>query len=720
MSFILPILALNVLDDLCFSTKRRDYYPINHYPHNPHSYPCWNARCITPMNFQWDQQRSGRMQKTSIKVHDAYAEYYSKSNVGITGSPRQLNSFINDLERREQRTWQRPQMLAEIKTARSVVAHATTTFDEIQKFEKKLIQLRNGLRQQTKTDNVKEQLSLIKNLLAKIGNISLPDELTQNSVEVYAKIAQETIQNCEKELAVFEQTENEKLSHENQKTNAQGTTVIASQTEDKSLDGTEEVVVGPTEATLEHASDVIVNTLEETVIGPNDNIDTNQASELVKTETDTNDPLVFLTPIKETPAIPEAPFDLFAIKNEMSAKLQNMDKNFENLIEELNQDFKNVRDVYRDLNSIFNEKLEDLKVSVEQITDPNHSNVCLEKIKHLEAALELISELIKSKAIEAKTNGDSLWDISFFAETLMKDMGEFSLNYPLQATYEALNIFLDTDKRCNQRELSSEIENQAFLSAKGFNNIAKEYANHIQQLKDADAIFSKGDSLEIFERYCDEWNRIYDLKLEVLNDLRNSESKLDGILKNASDKMKTWEKNYQFQLCDQLDYLIAHIPRISERVDLPFNDSEAIKAFVASTNELEEKISILIKKDNQPLADLIAYENTNLERAALVNKYFVDHAKNEINTFIALVESHLLATPISTPENVTSVDKLQILLEKARLLQSYEVSTGFFGTGRKQEDIENLTSKNLKKYALEMRSKLDEYKSEFDKILAAV
>lgn len=288
MNFLLPVLALNTLDNLLSSPIRRSCFlsPLSYYPNHSNHYPCWHARRVIPLNYHWDMQTPSRMQKTVIKVNDS--QFFWEGNC----SPLKLNHFLNKLEKAEnRRSSKSPEKLGEIKAARSIVAQATTTFNEIEAFEIKLIKMKNELRKQTKTEDVKSQLALVKGLLAEVVNIALPSELTQANVEAYAVKAKETLQRCEKQLALPEQNATCELSSENEKTKAHGAAIIGSSVVDKvTSDETVETVIAPAETTAEpivesiaKAAADVVELVNEPVIEPTNDLETKQIS--AETET---------------------------------------------------------------------------------------------------------------------------------------------------------------------------------------------------------------------------------------------------------------------------------------------------------------------------------------------------------------------------------------------------------------------------------------------------
>lgn len=310
MSFLLPVLALHTLDTLLSPPIRRSCFlsPLSYYPNHFNHTPCWHTRRVIPLNFHWNFQTPSRMQETSLKVNDS--QFFWEGNC----SPLDLNHFLDGLEKTEnRRSSKSPEKLEGIKAARSIVAQATTTFNEIEAFETKLIKMKNELRKQTKTEDVKSQLALVKGLLADVTKIILPAELTEVSIEAYTAKAKETLQRCEKQLDKPEQNVPCELSSENEKTKAQGAAVISSLVLGKDTsDKTVETVIGPVETPPEPivesitkpATDV-AELANEPAIGPTDDLETKQISAeteacCLESSTQISDP------IKETETASEA------------------------------------------------------------------------------------------------------------------------------------------------------------------------------------------------------------------------------------------------------------------------------------------------------------------------------------------------------------------------------------------------------------------------------
>lgn len=704
----LPILALHNILTMPRQRDRSTYYE-NCCTCNP----CWHSHHIAPLSQQWDSQSAGRLQKTSLKVHDI--RFFWK---GTQGTPDELHFSLNELENEEYyRCCQRPEMFAEIKAARPLITKAAQTFNEIKAFEQILIKIRNKLRLQNATENVQQHLEIIKNLLAEIVKIKLPKDLTKTSVEVYAKKAKETLQDCESKLLQLEQKTTTELSSENEKTQTQAIEILCNKSPNQTIDENVELPTGPKEShdiaiqeTVETVSETEIIT--ETAIEREEAVETAIESEKIRAEpsnTSNESPEI----ISEAVAMPPA---IDIIKNEILIALQRINLNFEKMIEELEHDFSEVKLDYCELFDIINEQIESLKESTDQITIIDQAETCLEKIKRQEATLQIISDLLKSEALNSKTHGESLAPVSFFAQLLMKKMAGFTLNSPLQATYDALNLFLDADKLCNFRAFKNTHENECFLRNHGFNNMAETYTNYIQKAKNADAIFSKGDDLETFERYCDEWDKACELMpfelnalTQLLNHLRTTEEKYEALIKASGAKTIEWTQNFQFVLKDQLDTLLENNSRNIRKAELTFNVND-IEAFISLSDGIVQEIIDLIKSEDMSLLEVIAYfENRNPEIAALVRKQCAFQLNTEILNFIDLVESSSVYS--------SSNEAVQKILNQAySLLKDPEVSTGIFGMSKKRMPLDELSFEDLQKLAVEMKIKLEECEKEFQSL----
>lgn len=680
MSFfspIFPIIALQALDNLRRSSCTQTFNHCSNRPY-PHSHR------VTPLNSNWDSPSYTPLQKISLKVNDTYLIWKE-----YIRSPRELNVFLNEFERREYyQGWQSPDMFTNVQVAREIVDQATTTFENVQFFETKLIKMKNELRQQARTEQVQKQLSLVKYLLKEVADITLPKKLTQASVKVYEKQAQEKLQDCERQIAMAEQSIIYTLSPENEKTKALGATIIVPEEADKTSYRNTENVIETVEAPIEKPSSEI-------------------PAPIIPEET------------------PVAPIDLEAIKKDTLERLLNIHNNIEAMIEELKQYFPTFKNQNRDIFDILDEQLEQLNASlqpsVSQITEPDQKLQRIEKIKHQESVLQLIIDLIRSEAARAKAAGIEFVNADLFEQLLMKKKNTNRSDTPPETIQDAINLFLEAEKRNVHRAFAKASENEAFLHNKGFYKLAEHGAQYIQKLKNAFAILTKDSSPEEFKQYCHLWDSASGLSpIEVIeisvafNRLFAIEKAFNTIDQQAAEKIEEWKKHHQFSLIDQLAELSGDkSKRTHQKTELTLNAKD-INAFISATDELLKKIDIIIKKKDVALIDLIAlYDKTNPERAVQVRKYFISQLKHDILTFIGHLESNfpIHSKSIKSKAFVDAIHK--ILDQTSLLLADYKTSSKFFGMNKKQKAIVELPLMDLVKYVLEIKGKLDAFKKEY-------
>lgn len=220
--FLSPLFPLNTISNDFFCPLRikigiRDplHLPVGHL-NNPSGQQTYS---VSRLHFQTENLDLSPMQATSLKVHGA--RFFWKGNVG---SPLELDDYLQELEKSENcRSEPRKELMADIQAARSLVAEAANAFEGIKDFEKKVIKIRNDLRLQAKDDYIEETLSLIHNLLVDLRAITLPKELTQESVQAYTQQVKDF---CQKHIPLLEEPDHSKLSPENEKTKAQGEAIL--------------------------------------------------------------------------------------------------------------------------------------------------------------------------------------------------------------------------------------------------------------------------------------------------------------------------------------------------------------------------------------------------------------------------------------------------------------------------------------------------------------
>lgn len=231
-----PIFSLNINDDL-FSSFDHYFSPFDSFT-TIFNFPNANDTCrMTQIKFHKENGTLSPMQATSLKIHNAHFTW--KANIG---SPRELNQSLDRLEKLQGYRQNEPRdvVLADIQAARALVDQAANAFDDIQNFDKKLIKIRNDLRQQVKSENQSENLALIESILTETGKVVLPQELTQANVEAYAKQAKEVLQDCEAKVGPLEKAITNELSIENEKTKAQGNAILSVESPAKDCE-----IVGP-------------------------------------------------------------------------------------------------------------------------------------------------------------------------------------------------------------------------------------------------------------------------------------------------------------------------------------------------------------------------------------------------------------------------------------------------------------------------------------------
>lgn len=195
-----------------------------------------------------DSSFSNPLQKTSLKVHETRFTWLADT---FSSSPRELDDCLKLLEKKTCCS----KGIEDIKEARSVVSQASDVFEQIRDFKKDLLKLKSKWSKES-SEAANEQLSKIKKVWAEVLKINLPNELTQENVNVYANKAVEVLNDCGKIIGLKE-TASEKAANQDAKT-----TEEVPQTSNEKNKNEEPLV--------NNAKDASVNAEVESAVGPLD------------------------------------------------------------------------------------------------------------------------------------------------------------------------------------------------------------------------------------------------------------------------------------------------------------------------------------------------------------------------------------------------------------------------------------------------------------------
>lgn len=623
----------------------------------------------------------GPMQQTTLKVHDAKITWQ-----GNMGSPADLNRSLDKLERMEINGWQRPEMLNQIGAMRPIVAQAVSIFEDIQTVVKGIQKQRHELRQKEKTAEIQELLQTMKALIKKLYDVQLPAELTQESLDQYAKNALAVLEECYKDLQA------QKLLLEK----------IAA------------------EATLKNSPEVVKTDVVGTAVLQNQENTSTQTSETTTISASTTEELASIKSLID-----------FAF-----ATTKNLRVEFNAFFEDLEKEFPEAKENLGDLATLRNQELDLLEENIKLASTLADVKGCVNKIDHFDAVGRIIINQIKASKERAKSEGKPLADCLAQTKALMEKLAGFNLEFSLQATYDAIKVFFEADQQRNNRWITNLSEDMNYFYDEDFEKIASQYQEVINLHKEAQQTFKLGDNIQKLDEYRKKWNEALEVfknyGFDRIEPLKNTLKLNNDTLVKAHEQITSWESKNQWILAVDLRYLLSEDPTspklilnlskdgVIENISVEDIDmTNLIARNTAFCKKVEEFIDNAI--ENSLIDVLEEYEDdvdneTLMERANNVKLQYLTESRKNIEETRKLLETS--QTQTKNPEDQTLLQKLNSELQS--LLTHFEVATGWFGTNKQQLPLETLSAANLKKYDTALKAKLEKCNQELTRINAPV